>query len=652
DFFVFNFEKVKKAAVDIVRDLTGSDDGLMSLSRHAKIVLPSLSRLLSEKKEVSEPAGEALVNLSQNSSLGGKMVDMGMIRMAMELLYRPDSTITRLLVMLLVNLTQLDAGISSLLQTDDEKMRGLHIMKLVRSFCRSSNDNKDDPFDHVGSVLVNISQKEAGRKLLMDPKRGLLKQILRQFDSTSPLRKKGIYSKEDVSKMPAEVSSALSIEREPWDDPDIRVQALEAIYFVIMQETGLRSFWSVNGPRILQIGYEDEADPRVIEAYERAGSWTGMDTKSVSAHGSRRQNSCRENHRSKSQARQGFKNGTLHAPNNLSSRHIRHCCHLSSSLPSSQIPPLPSVPVVSSKFHQLNPPMDISEIAKRLGLSDSKQLVRKAAEIRRLCDVQFDSSVIGVGEVCKAVMCLEIAATRFQVIFDRKIAMKLSGMSEKAYTRSFNLLQNSIGVKTKLDVRALAIQFGCVRIIPCVQKGLSLYKDRFLASLPVSRRASADFTRPVFTAVAFYLSAKKQKLKIDKDKLIEVCGTSESEFLSVANSMKDMCFDVFGISKEKTDPKEVKGNRDLLDALPEKRRVEDGGYSSDDGAQVSSYKKRKRSEKQGYEKWKTSVLASNKKKKSSKESCKKARQTSLNNFLREVPADSTTTTTTINEVEA
>ncbi|CAN1357282.1 Protein HGH1 homolog [Linum perenne] len=302
---------VKKAAVDIVRDLTGSEDGLMSLSKHANMVLPSLSRLLSEKKEVSEPGAEALVNLSQNSSLGGKMVAMGMIKTAMDLLYRPDSTITRLLVMLLVNLTQLDAGISSLLQIDDEKMQGLHVMKLVRSFCRSSSDNKDDPFDHVGSILVNISQKEAGRKLLMDQKRGLLKQVLRQFDSTSPVRKKGvfgtihnccfdaenhlqhlllmseflwpalllpvagnkIYSKEDISKMPPELSSALSIEREPWDDPDIRVQALEAIYFVIMQETGLRSFWSVNGPRILQIGYEDEADPRVIEAYERAGSW-------------------------------------------------------------------------------------------------------------------------------------------------------------------------------------------------------------------------------------------------------------------------------------------------------------------------------------------------------------------------------------------
>ncbi|CAN1197426.1 Origin of replication complex subunit 6 [Linum perenne] len=325
------------------------------------------------------------------------------------------------------------------------------------------------------------------------------------------------------------------------------------------------------------------------------------------------------------------------------------------------------------QFLTLQPEMDISEIAKRLGLSDSKQLVRKAAEIRRLCDVQFDSSVIGVGEVCKAVMCLEIAATRFQVIFDRKMGMKLSGMSEKAYTRSFNLLQNSIGVKTKLDVRALAIQFGCVRIIPYVQKGLSLYKDRFLASLPDSRRSSADFTRPVFTAVAFYLSAKKQKvcvllssndislcpalscstkitllslqLKIDKDKLIEVCGTSESEFLSVVTSMKDICFDVFGVAKEKTDPKEVKGNRDLLDVLPEKRTVEDGGYISDGGAEVSSYKKRKRTEKQGYEKWKSTVMASNKKN-NSKDSCKKARQTSLNNFLRQVVPDESTTATT------
>ncbi|KAG6738869.1 hypothetical protein POTOM_058492 [Populus tomentosa] len=94
------------------------------------------------------------------------MVEMGMIKTAMDVLYKPDSSVTRLLVMLLViNLTQLDTGIVSLLQIEDEKMQGLFVMKL----------------------------KEAGRKMLLNSERGLLKQILRQFDSTGPLRKEGVF---------------------------------------------------------------------------------------------------------------------------------------------------------------------------------------------------------------------------------------------------------------------------------------------------------------------------------------------------------------------------------------------------------------------------------------------------------------------------
>nr|DAD34857.1 TPA_asm: hypothetical protein HUJ06_005497 [Nelumbo nucifera] len=149
---------------------------------------------------------------------------------------------------------------------------------------------------------------EVGRKILLDPKRGLLKQIIRQFDSASPLRRKGVSGTirnccfeaekqlqnlllmseflwpalllpvagkkvyKDTSKMPLELGSALSIEREAVDDPDLRVQALEAIYLIALQEAGRRALWSVNGPRILQVGYEDEEDPKVMEAYEQIGS--------------------------------------------------------------------------------------------------------------------------------------------------------------------------------------------------------------------------------------------------------------------------------------------------------------------------------------------------------------------------------------------
>ncbi|XP_061358594.1 uncharacterized protein LOC133302789 [Gastrolobium bilobum] len=301
---------ITKAAVDIVRGLTGSVEGLKSLSNYANSVLPALSRLLTAPKEVSEAAAEALVNLSQDSNLAAEMVRMGMVKTAMDVLYKQDCSITRLLVMLLVNLTQLDAGTASLLQTEEDKVHGLYVMKLVRSFCRTTHETNDDPFEHVGSILVNISKQRAGRELLLDPKRGLLKQIIRQFDSNSSLRKKGvsgtirnccfeaesqlqnlllvseflwpalllpvagnkIYSEQDRLKMPLELGTALSIEREPVNDPEIRIQALEAIYLISLQEAGRRAFWSVNGPRIVQIGYEDEEDPKVMAAYEQLGS--------------------------------------------------------------------------------------------------------------------------------------------------------------------------------------------------------------------------------------------------------------------------------------------------------------------------------------------------------------------------------------------
>ncbi|VAH12896.1 unnamed protein product [Triticum turgidum subsp. durum] len=264
--------QVRGAAADIVRGLTGDSDGLRSLAAHADPALPALLRLLASVG--AGGAGEAAA----------------------------DS---------LVNLTQVESGISALLQAGDEKVQGLYVAKLVRSFCRSSCDSEDeDIFEHIASILVNISKVEAGQRILMEPKRGLLKQIIGQFDSTNQLRKKGvagtirnccfeadtqiqnllsiaeylwpalllpvagkkIYGEEDRSKMPPELANALSHEREAVDDSEIRERALEAIYMIVMQDDGRKAFWSVNGPRILQVGYEDEEDLKVMGAYELIGS--------------------------------------------------------------------------------------------------------------------------------------------------------------------------------------------------------------------------------------------------------------------------------------------------------------------------------------------------------------------------------------------
>ncbi|KAB1206334.1 hypothetical protein CJ030_MR7G025638 [Morella rubra] len=294
--------KIAKAGVDIVRRLSGSEDGVQYLAKCAAIVLPPLSRLLTAKKELSEPAAEALVNLSENWILAVKMVRMGMVRKATDILYGRDSGIRRPLVTLLVNLTKLDAGIASIL---------FHVGELVYLFCtRPSSKTSDDPFENVGSILVTISRQDAGRKILLPPKGQLLKGIAMKFNSSNPLRKKviveiirnccfdvegelhsllliseflwpalllplagsRIYNEQDVSKMPPELGSALSIEHEPVTDPEIRILALEAIYLIASQEAGRRALWSVNGPRILRVGYKAEENVQVMQAYERVSS--------------------------------------------------------------------------------------------------------------------------------------------------------------------------------------------------------------------------------------------------------------------------------------------------------------------------------------------------------------------------------------------
>ncbi|PPE00664.1 hypothetical protein GOBAR_DD02327 [Gossypium barbadense] len=55
---------------------------------------------------------------------------------------------------------------------------------------------------------------------------------------------------------------ALCIDRETVEDPKICVQALEDCF------TG-KGLWPVNGPRILQVEYED---PKVMEAKEQINS--------------------------------------------------------------------------------------------------------------------------------------------------------------------------------------------------------------------------------------------------------------------------------------------------------------------------------------------------------------------------------------------
>lgn len=133
-----------------------------------------------------------------------------------------------------------------------------------------------------------------------------------------------------------------------------------------------------------------------------------------------------------------------HSKNFQSSR--QNPSYISFLKPPKSLPPITNEIEISAE-ERTRRDMDLSDIARKLGFSESKPLLlRKAQELRRLCDVHFDSSIIGIvsispsiesillfsfvspssishgfvcilwsvqGEVCKGIICLEIAATRF-----------------------------------------------------------------------------------------------------------------------------------------------------------------------------------------------------------------------------------------------
>ncbi|GBG80630.1 hypothetical protein CBR_g31090 [Chara braunii] len=90
--------------------------------------------------------------------------------------------------------------------------------------------------------------------------------------------------------------------------------------------------------------------------------------------------------------------------------------------------------------------MDVDVISRKLALEGCMPVIKKAKELLRLCSIRFEGG-LGVAESCKAVVCLELACSELQVPFDRQKAIRLSGSSEKPYTKALQTVQNALGIR-------------------------------------------------------------------------------------------------------------------------------------------------------------------------------------------------------------
>mmetsp|Transcript_26320 Transcript_26320/g.84218 ORF Transcript_26320/g.84218 Transcript_26320/m.84218 type:complete len:122 (-) Transcript_26320:379-744(-) len=102
------------------------------------------------------------------------MVERGAINLIMEMVKEGnDDNLLERGVMILSNVSLLEEGAEKLLQLGKGKMEGLHMARLMARFVEEPKGGAPDPFELVGSVLVNVTRHPEGRRVLVGPGVGL-----------------------------------------------------------------------------------------------------------------------------------------------------------------------------------------------------------------------------------------------------------------------------------------------------------------------------------------------------------------------------------------------------------------------------------------------------------------------------------------------
>ena len=279
--------QVKQHAVELVQGLTGTPEGIAQLATKHEILLPPLFRLVGGPAAISRPALASLVNLSQEPSVQRKLLYLNAPARCMD--YLKESTCSGqegLLIMLLANLTAAEEGAEALLQLGKPGLEGLNLAILLKVFLDEKySSSSEDPFEHVATILPNLTRFTAGRQVLLEPGRGTLRALASQLRSPSELRRRGcagaiknlcfsceedetVVAVSGETEAIADILGVLAGIPKVEEDALVRENLAEAILCLAKVPEARKELWKADAPELLKKGYELEEDPGVCEAME------------------------------------------------------------------------------------------------------------------------------------------------------------------------------------------------------------------------------------------------------------------------------------------------------------------------------------------------------------------------------------------------
>jgi hypothetical protein len=175
-----------------------------------------------------------------------------------------------------------------------------------------------------------------------------------------------------------------------------------------------------------------------------------------------------------------------------------------------------------------------------LGVTD-KKVLSKAEEYLRTLNVKCKTKALASeAELAKSMVCLDLSCQLFGHEYKREQLIKYAGTGEKEYQVAFNMIQSVLKIRTSVSLSHLAIKMGCARVQNMAHRNLQAYQAGFREQLSNHQRATVNFQSPVYPAVALYLTALREKLKIDKAQLISTVNCLPESFESVCKTWIEM----------------------------------------------------------------------------------------------------------------
>ncbi|XP_045139189.1 origin recognition complex subunit 6-like [Portunus trituberculatus] len=234
----------------------------------------------------------------------------------------------------------------------------------------------------------------------------------------------------------------------------------------------------------------------------------------------------------------------------------------------------------------------LQSLAQKLGVT-APATHRKAEELVRLLEVQGGSQ-LALSTSAKTVICLDLAGSATGTTFDKKLAVKLAGLTHPQYVALSQIAALRLNLSPKVTVTDLCQAHSVTAASQLAQQVLALYEEQKCIK-------EVDLSLPAYPTAAVYAACSILKIKVDKQRLYESSRSKRKVYQKLVEVMMTLAKSLH--SQQASKSGSGKRSRTLVEL------VEENLSHSSEKRKRTDNKEEEVSAGDDFEDWKKKILA-------------------------------------------